>query len=86
MRQKPYSPDKETDDEPTVLDTISQEELDNIIVALEALEFDDLGGLSEIEVPEEEPDDIGSVSQEDLDSLKEALEALEFDDLGGLTG
>ena len=63
-----------------------QEELDNLKVALEALEFDDLGGLSEIESPEEEHGVIGSISQEDLDDLKEALEALAFEDLGGLSG
>jgi hypothetical protein len=74
------------DDESDILDSLSQEDLDKLMTALEALEFEDLGGLSEDGYQNEEQETIGAISQEDLDELKEALESLEFEDLGGLTG
>ena len=91
-RQKPELPGEEAppdvseEDGSSILDSLSQEELDQLRVVLEALEFEDLGGLSEDDYQGEVPDTIGSISQEDLDRLREALEALEFEDLGGLSG
>ena len=90
--QKPELPDGEgpTDasegEKSSILDSLSQEELDQLRIVLEALEFEDLGGLSEDDYQDDVPDTIGSISQEELDRLREALEALEFEDLGGLSG
>lgn len=79
-------PDASKDEESDILDSLSQEDLDKLKTALEALEFEDLGGLSEDDYQDEGQEIIGAISQEDLDKLKEALESLEFEDLGGLTG
>ena len=79
-------PDTSRDDESDIRDSLSQEDLDKLKTSLEALEFEDLGGLSEDDYQDGEQMTIGSISQEDLDILKEALEALEFEDLGGLSG
>jgi hypothetical protein len=78
--------DASKDEELDILNSLTQEDLDKLKTALEALEFEDLGGLSENEYQDEEQETICSTSQEDLDILKEALEALEFEDLGGLSG
>jgi hypothetical protein len=90
LAKKPEEPngDKQTDtgDQPVDVGSLSQEDLDALQNALEELEFDDLGGLSEEDIPtDDQPSDVGSLSQEDLDKLKEDLEGLEFEDLGGLS-
>ena len=79
-------PDASKGDESDILESLSQEDLDKLMTALEALEFEDLGGLSEEDYQDEGQETIGAISQDDLEKLKEALEALEFEDLGGLSG
>jgi hypothetical protein len=74
----------ESQDVNTILETLSQEEFDELIGKLEALEFEDLEGLSDESYSEEEQGSLGNMSQEDFDALKKALEGFEFDDLGGL--
>ena len=79
--RKPQQPDGTDGESPEGI-SLSQEELDVLKDKLDALEFDDLVGLSEEDA---EPLEGETLSQEDLDKLRDALEALEFEDLAGLS-